>query len=68
VELRPPDYFPILANNLWTGDYVDLPLQYPIHDELRRGTSQLDTSRCEYVGVEDRQSHLLFRRWRTIRT
>jgi hypothetical protein len=68
AELCASDYLPILANNPWTSDHLYLPLQYPIHDELRRSTSRLDTSGYDYVGVKDNQSHLVFRRWRTTRT
>jgi len=62
AELGTPDNLPVLANNPWTGDYLYLSFQYPIHDELRRGASRLDTCGYDNVGIQDNQPHLPFRR------
>ena len=67
MEFRPLDNLPILSNDPWTGDYLYLPLQDPIHDELCRGILWPDTSGDNYIGVQDDESHLAFRRWRTTR-
>ena len=61
-ELSAPGYLSILCGDPGTGNDLDLPFQYPIHDEGCGGASRLDTSGNDDICVENGESHLLFRR------
>src|SRR5271156_1713378 len=59
---------PVFFDDQRAGDQLHLPVQDPIHDELRRGAPGPYTGGHNYVCVQDGEPHLVFRRLRSLRS
>jgi hypothetical protein len=59
---------PVFFDDQRAGDYLHLSVQNPIHDELRRRAFRLYTGGDDYVCIQDSKSHLVFRRFGTLRS
>jgi hypothetical protein len=53
---------PVFLDDQGAGDQLHLPVQSPIHDQLRRCAFGLYTGGDDYVRVQNGKPHLVFRR------